>query len=477
MWTSHTVYHPFLHSIVPGLKTSLVTIIRKPDSRWISAFQFYGLPQRFGYLPRQNDSLWLDKNLKVVGTISEVAEDIINKSWIQFSISNFQNLSSLSNMPSQWAYNGMSMELAGSVHGSLQTLQDAIGFSELVKVGQWMKTKDVDSSGRELVMILEKFEESVVVLGLLLGVSTGDGLSSQLLYSRPMNPTEKKSRLHLSSSIRKKLNALVVADDMLYGAANLRLSLLIQCFEKGLLDCFDNPQPPSQAKNSPSQRKQFLFTDLVESHIKSVELAKQACLTSQNSFCEDLELSDAKWHRRMNGRIEATGASSQVLNEFSIESLCTSLSDSDSLLSFSCVAGDYSNAPPIGIHSGRLLSVGGACLVEELENGGHSKTHLVALVHRGGCSFRQKALVLQEAGFSSALLVDYASEDTLVTPSLGQDINIAIVMISFKTWQHLSDGTWSQETSVDLEGRATSQQIGPKVDIKLQRSVPAKTLL
>jgi hypothetical protein len=301
VWTSHSMYSLFLHQIIRD-PSVVVTIVRQPRSRWLSAFVFYDLPRRKGYILDETHSQWSITGVSRTYSVSEVAEEIIESSWLPFQASNFNNLSSIPTVPSQWGFNGMSEEMAGSVYGPLDNISSAAMFANRVRSGQW-----AGGVRKELVMVLERFDESVVVLGLLLGLSTGDGLNSELLYTSPVNPTKSSWTLSLSQQAQQRLEQLTIADQLLYQACNERLSDVVACIEySGVEGCFTTPTSLKHSHHEPSRG---IMSSLVESHKSSVNLAKVHCGEERSRkvsspFCESLMLSDRDWNIRMNSQME-----------------------------------------------------------------------------------------------------------------------------------------------------------------------------
>ena len=69
LWTSHSIYHNYLHDLVPGSPhTLLLTIVRAPMRRWLSAWEFYDLPRRKGYtLLSHSPRLWGPRRVSACG--------------------------------------------------------------------------------------------------------------------------------------------------------------------------------------------------------------------------------------------------------------------------------------------------------------------------------------------------------------------------------------------------------------------------
>jgi hypothetical protein len=149
LWTSHAVYDQSLHELVPqrnsfhllGSHVMLVTIVREPMKRWLSAFEFYDLPKRKGFhlieLPHKEQNrtrYWKSppRSLQSDGneylSSSEVAMRMINDvlSFVDANkIDRFAAIIAKDFGHVPWAFNGMSLELAGTVHGPLTSLGDA----------------------------------------------------------------------------------------------------------------------------------------------------------------------------------------------------------------------------------------------------------------------------------------------------------------------------------------------------------------
>lgn len=260
----------------------------------MSSFSFYDLPKRKGFLSGTNNS-WTLPGISRVYSTSDVAEVIIESSWETFRQTNFQDTSSIPHVPSQWSFNGMSEEMTGSVYGPLDSVRTATLFADRIRRGQWM----INGSGKELVMVLERWEASVVALGSLMGMSTGNGLKSDLLYTHPINPS-KKSSLGLSVLAMQRLGQLTVADQLIYEAANDRLQELMGCLHVPL-DCFIVKKSNLLQLHDDSGD----VSKLLEEHLNAVAEAKMHCAAGGNTklettFCEALELTDREWSIRMN---------------------------------------------------------------------------------------------------------------------------------------------------------------------------------
>lgn len=121
------------------------------------------------------------------------------------------------------------------------------------------------------------------------------------------------------------------------------------------------------------------------------------------------------------------------MKELGSEAKCSTLSE-ESVTPFPCVAGDYSDQRwPLGTFSGFPLWLGDSCTSDSLKSASAS-SHIIPMVPRGGCSFRDKALILQNAGYPCAIFVDFESDsDTPITPALGDGLDIAIAMVTRRT--------------------------------------------
>lgn len=212
-------------------------------------------------------------------------------------------MSFIPHVPSQWAFNGMSEEMAGNIYGPLATVPAAISFAHRVRRGEWM----LNGNGMELVMVLERWEDSVVALGALMGMSTGRGLNSDLIYTNPINPT-KRPGLTLSSVAQHHLEQLTVADELVYQAASDRLNEKLQCLH--LSDCF------THSYQSTVNNEGFV-SELLEAHSKTVNEAKAHCEDNKNSsLCASFELSDREWSMHVNSQLpKQQETATQVYND------------------------------------------------------------------------------------------------------------------------------------------------------------------
>jgi hypothetical protein len=123
----------------------------------------------------------------------------------------------------------------------------------------------------------------------------------------------------------------------------------------------------------------------------------------------------------------------QIIKELPTEAHCSFINHLEQEASFPCTAGDYSdNHAPIGVFKGHLavLSVN-ACNVEDVKEVVAQNQSLIALVPRGGCSFRDKVVHLQAAGYSCVVIVDFEDSESVITPAVGGGLGIPVVMIGF----------------------------------------------
>lgn len=144
----------------------------------------------------------------------------------------------------------------------------------------------------------------------------------------------------------------------------------------------------------------------------------------------------------------------QILKELPSEAKC-SIHIGGTVTPFPCVAGDYSDQRwPLGTFLGSPRWLGDSCTSVVMDFSSN-----IALVPRGGCSFRDKALVLQTAGYKCAILVDFES-DTPLTPALGENLDIAVVMVTRDTGMRLvqrDDASTCDSVRVSVEFLRTDQ--------------------
>ena len=488
MWTSHGTYSSYLHALVRG-HVLVVTIVRDPVRRWLSAFDFYDLPSRRGYQratrPGNASGAWwhpIAGSDQLVVSSSAVASSLIEVAWRNSD--GGQDLSQLPSDPSPWAFNGMSTEIFGKVlngaeehHLAAQRIEDGSwshprfayhkpGASSTMEV-----RNEGDTSGKvcrcptsqapgssELVMVLEHFEESLVALGHFLGFevnSVDKKWSSDLLHLGGVNRGTKVPTT-LSDECMDKLRALSLADGLVYKAALRRL-------EK-VLSCINRPNMASQkfCECQCSEEKKLVPNEgtgnsIVETSIKAlaraVESAKHKCgvaaaaavestaqsLEKSDSDCRELIMSDADWHRRENEIIgsgedsfeEARRALVAVLPPMAScvvtpKGMTSMMGSSEGFapLRFACALaeydllseGNFSEVAPFGEHNYTLVNIAPENACEEVAPNAAGQAALVA---RGGCSFRHKALVLQQAGYKAVLIADHPTETVEVTSDSG----------------------------------------------------------
>jgi hypothetical protein len=429
MWTSHAVYHSSLHALVPG--ALLLTIVREPSRRWLSAWQFYGVARRKGLerhdanstststststntntntsipLPGSSSSLSSSSSLPISAPPVEI---YIDAAWHRFRTSGFTDLLAADGdrrglEPSQWSFSGTLQELAGGAHPSA-TLADAQTFADKVRQGRWRASShrsvsgrgggggggggDVaagsgasevgkgrssrrssnewaaDASGEELVMVLERLDESLVALARLLGLpaaATAAG-GGALHYVKPMNAGGSPHPLSssetstsppnsplpadaaasgaaaLSSRAQLQLSDLVVADALLYRAADERLSALLQRLlqddgDRLLQDDGDGGNDDAESPDSSALAASSSAVPAAVTTFKAaLEATRRSCAVLEGSKdkptsehvdnedrpsrspafptaedCLEMQRSDAEWSRRLNADLAAAVA-------------------------------------------------------------------------------------------------------------------------------------------------------------------------
>lgn len=484
MWTSHVSYHSYLHSIFPG-PALLITIVREPISRWLSAFSFYDLLKRRGFtlLPAAGSTAddldgarWVHPR---TGPISEsdAAAHIIEVAWLASDFG--RNLSALAVDPSPWAFNGQATELAGNVH-PIRTPEDVKYFVGAIAKGRWRLPHQTSpdekgppgSCGLELVMVLERFDESLLALKSMLGLPSWE----DLLYL-PMN-TGKKPPPRLPESALTRLRELTWLDKSVHAAASSRLT--------DVLACVQSYQDDTGISFVQSELSNLAYRKL---RIKN-ECAAQ-------STCEEMTQSDADWHRAMNaklsdGRDIESRAKLQTRSLLSLESSC----ESSTGLPFKCSLADYGHEG-IGQHdvfslrtfTGQLILVmihnfhlihqiptvsllfqitpSHGCSLSIHSSATHTQIPKFALLERGNCSFRDKSLNQIQSGFSAVIIIDSdKSSDwstapvvAFVGPGLPEMKNHPIVMVTRSVGQFLLQLAGDVDESKSEIGRGSSAVI------------------
>jgi len=351
-----------------GRDVLVLSIVRNPVLRWLSAFNFYDLPKRRGYtlvnaplgaVDSSNEQWWSPPRIKSNHSSSsssnsselppkllsavEVAIELIADAWLASNQGQELHLADPPGTPSPWAFNGMSTELGGAdlfhVEGEREgrnagdqgstsgTASGSASFNrsrgvqsassnhtesqsalhgaavrllaDRIAAGHWSITrrphhfersnsgnggnsgsssststrsgngevcrcqKDESSSsstsgtnarGSELVMVLERFDESLVALKHFLGIHAANNHPSwphSLLYSRGGVNRGSKPPLKLPPPAMAQLTALTTYDSWVYDAARARLDRVLVCL---------NAQPGEGRKKEDgdtSDRKEF----------------------------------------------------------------------------------------------------------------------------------------------------------------------------------------------------------------------------
>lgn len=174
--------------------------------RWLSAWEFYELPRRkygferagaaaissSGASGDTHDEVWWVKDGEMVSS-STLATRYLNESHALFLASG-GNFSVLASEPSQWAFNGMSIELGADVYGGdvarlARHVRDGTwgaagdgsggapegagggGGLGFLRGDDWAKGGDCEGGckcrkcGCGLAMVMERFDESMLLLG------------------------------------------------------------------------------------------------------------------------------------------------------------------------------------------------------------------------------------------------------------------------------------------------------------------------
>ena len=404
----------------------------------------------------------------------EALELYISTAWNKFRATDFQILSagdlSGADEPSQWSFNGMLQELAGNAYPS-KTVADARAFSDRVRQGLWATT----GGGRELLLILERFDESLVALARVMGLPGG---YAAFRYVRPINVGSSSLGpgagvgTSLSPLAQQRLSDLVVGDRLLYSAANDRLDKISQFVDAHEMALFQKSLAETRQACLAATR------DLPPKHLDSSSssnlppgvVPREDLLVSQLSKedCEEMQRSDAEWTRLMNIDIQLQSNNSMgdlstafksVVRPRSLSATCaltlttgTNIVNSRDLavssIPFPCaVAQDYRPhaaeevqddgvafgdgtedhlllAAPLGDFVGQAVSIRPSygCSLDAKGDQHDDTTKSqkqtpnlslgIAVVDRGECAFGAKSVALQAEGFVAVVIVDRAKYET-----------------------------------------------------------------
>ena len=389
-WASHAIWHPRLLDLIGPGAPLVLSVVREPVSRFLSAWDFYGVGARVardGHAPITLDAYVLsDKH-------------------------------NASDAPSPWAFNGMSTELVGRGY-------DAVALRARVD--------DIDA-GRWTVLLLDQLDLSLVAL---LQNRHGWALEDVLYVTH--NARKSARVAQPSARARAAIGALSADDAQLYAAAERALEAALAAFPGGRTAAVERAAALGDARGATAARCRALVNATV------AEEASDAAPALSLDACRLMLMDDKAWTRHL--RAPLFKASSEDAQREVLLAAAADLALGCALTTFEsetipCVAAQYGDeraARVIRPVRGRVEARGFACDADDVARDGDEAA--IVLVRRGGgCGFAQKAANAQRAGYAAVLIADRpppdehrAAEPLLEPPGLGEahGLTLPIAMIA-----------------------------------------------
>uniref|UniRef100_A0A7S2WWY7 PA domain-containing protein n=1 Tax=Rhizochromulina marina TaxID=1034831 RepID=A0A7S2WWY7_9STRA len=463
-WTSHVLYSAQLHALVRR-DAVLLTIVRNPVRRWLSAWSFYGVPQRKGFLSCTQDGGGQGWRWGRAGggapppclSDDQVLADYVGDQWKALVFGDLADRALGSGGSTAYDFNGLVRELTGDVYPAT-TMRDAEALAWRIRRGCWRLGSECPQGevetapactvssprgyGHEAVLLLERFEESIAVAGALLGVAPGASLAPHLAL--PVNERRAAPQVPppvLSPSVERMLEDLVAGDQMVYAAAQAR-------FQELLEEHFSD----TAVLSTWARRLRDLSED-------AVHFCRPESTGSRRRFqgldCGVLTLSDAQWTKSVNdalGTVTDEGPGSFLPARAS----CSGIAGEPQLAVYSdlpCALADYGGAAaPHAVVEGdiQMANPTDACTPQNQVKDGAGPKVLVAI--RGGCAFGEKATRSYEAGYRALVVADPAEETPtsnnapLLVVNLGNagpvlaQAGFVVVTIPYTWWESVQEG-------------------------------------
>ena len=184
MWINHAIFHPFLFKIMPSAKEEIVTIIRNPIDRFISAFRYYSRKQR-------------------------IFNKINISSYIKQLYINYTKYG-------QYQDNNLPLPHIGYQTNS-QCRSLIPGYVQMEKRDIYNVWNKYINNGKWLILITERFDESLLVLKYKYNLSFTD-----LIYTRQKGRANRqlhKDAYNPNQFERKLIETINECDSKLYSIA------------------------------------------------------------------------------------------------------------------------------------------------------------------------------------------------------------------------------------------------------------------